>query len=206
MAAAVGDSPMSHLLRSRRSIRNYTDQPVPPDLIDQLLDAATHAPSAHNRQPWRFAVVTTSTVKAQLADRMGEHLKLDRLRDGDALDQIERDVQRSHQRIILAPVVIVACLSMIDLDRYSDERRNSLERTMAIQSVAASLQNLLLAAHDVGLGACWMCAPLFCPDVIHAVLQLPDDWEAQALITIGYPAGEGKPRGRVDFREITLYR
>jgi nitroreductase len=48
-------------------------------------------------------------------------------------------------------------------------------------------QNLLLAAHDVGLGTCWLCAPLFCPDVVRDVLALPDDWQPQGVITLGYP-------------------
>ncbi|CAG0926402.1 3-hydroxypropanoate dehydrogenase [Thermoflexales bacterium] len=195
-----------NLIRTRRSIRGYADQPVLPDLIDQLLEAATWAPSSHNRQPWRFAVITTQDAKDQLADRMGERLWSDRARDGDPAEAIERDVNRSRERIISAPVIIVACLSPIDLDHYPDERRNSLERTMAVQSVGASIQNLLLAAHELGLGACWMCAPLFCPDVVRQVLHLPDDWEAQALITLGYPANVGKSRSRVDFREITVWR
>ncbi len=193
------------LIRARRSIRRYLDRPVAPELIDQLLEAATWAPSAHNRQPWRFAVVATEAVKAQLADRMGDRLRLDRLRDGDPIDQIERDVSRSRQRITTAPVVIIACLSMLDLDHYPDERRNALERAMAMQSVAAAIQNLLLVAHDLGLGACWMCAPLFCPDVVREVLHLPDDWEAQALITIGYPADDGKRKDRTDFGQKTVY-
>jgi coenzyme F420-0:L-glutamate ligase / coenzyme F420-1:gamma-L-glutamate ligase len=186
------------ILYTRRSIRRYTNQPVPSESIAQLLEAATHAPSSHNSQPWRFAVITTSSVKAQLADRMGERLRTDRLRAADRADQIERDIARSRERITSAPVVIIACLSITSEDQY--------ERLMAIQSVAASIQNLLLAAHDVGLGACWMAAPLYCPDVIRKALQLPDDWDAQALITIGYPADEGKARGRVDFRGITVYR
>ncbi len=196
---------ITDVIHARRSIRHYTDQPIPPQLIDQLLEAATYAPSAHNRQPWRFAVISRPTVKAQLAERMGERLRSDRLRDGDPLEAIERDVQRSRERIVSAPVVIVACLSLRDTDRYPDERRNALEKIMAIQSVAAALQNLLLAAHDLSLGTCWMCAPLFCPDVVREALQLPDDWEAQALITIGYPADAGKFKGRVDFRQKTLY-
>jgi nitroreductase len=116
----------------------------------------------------------------------------------DRLDQVDRDVARSRERITFAPVVIIAFVSINSADQH--------ERLMAIQSVAASIQNLLLAAQDVGLGACWMAAPLYCPDVIRDVLQLPDDWDAQALITIGYPADEGKRRGRVDFRELTTYR
>jgi coenzyme F420-0:L-glutamate ligase/coenzyme F420-1:gamma-L-glutamate ligase len=185
-------------LRTRRSIRRYLDRPVPPELIDQLLVAATSAPSSHNSQPWRFAVITTSSVKAQLADRMGERLRADRLRAADRVEEIDRDVARSRERITSAPVIVVVCLSIDNDDQH--------ERLMAIQSVAASIQNLLLAAQDAGLGACWMAAPLYCPAVVREVLQLPDDWDAQALITIGYPADEGKIRERVDFREITVYR
>ena len=186
-------------LHTRRSIRRYTDRPVSPTLIDRLLEAATRAPSSHNCQPWRFVVITTASVKAQLADRMGERLRADRLRAANRVEEIERDAARSRERITSAPVIIVVCLSTIDLD-------DPHERLMAIQSVAAAIQNLLLAAHEAGLGACWMAAPLYCPDVIREALQLPADWDAQALITIGYPADEGKPRGRIDFREKTVYR
>jgi coenzyme F420-0:L-glutamate ligase / coenzyme F420-1:gamma-L-glutamate ligase len=195
-------------IHTRRSIRRYTTQPVPSELIDQLLGAAIRAPSAHNRQPWRFAVVTTPEVKTQLADAMGDRLRADRLRDGDRAEEVDRDVARSHDRIIAAPVVIIACLSMQDMDRYPDDRRAAFERTMAIQSVAASIENLLLTATALGLGACWMCAPLFCPDVVRAALELPDDWEAQALITIGYPKGadDGKPKDRVDFKQMTVWK
>ena len=116
---------------------------------------------------------------------MGERLRADRLRANDRVEEIDRDVARSRERITSAPVVIVVCLSTINLD-------DQYERLMAMQSVAASIENLLLAAHEAGLGACWMAAPLYCPDVVRAVLQLPDDWEAQALITIGYPADAGQ--------------
>ncbi len=188
--------PFTH---TRRSIRRYTDRSVSLELIDQLLEAATRAPSSHHRQPWRFAVISSPIVKTQLADRMAERLKADRLGEADRVAEIDRDVQRSRERLNAAPVVIVVCMSSLDLDE-------ARERVMATQSVAASIENLLLAAHEAGLGTCWMAAPLYCPDVVREVLQLPDDWEAQALITIGYPADEGKPKARVDFREITIYR
>ncbi len=193
-------------IHTRRSIRRYLDRPVPPTLLDQLLEAATRAPSAHNRQPWRFVVIETAAVKAQLADRLGARLKADRLRDGDPIDVIERDVQRSHDRISTAPIVIIACLSMLEMDRYPDERRGALEKTMAVQSVANAVQNLLLTAHDLGLGACWLCAPLFAPDVVREALDLPPDWDAQALITVGYPADAGKSKERANFRQKTIYR
>ncbi len=186
-------------IHTRRSIRRYTDQPVPADVIDHLLECATRAPSSHNCQPWRFVVITTSSVKAQLAERMGERLRADRLRAGERVEEIDRDVARSRERITSAPVIVVVCLSTGGLDNHH-------EQLMAIQSVAAAIQNMLLAAHEAGLGACWMAAPLYCPAVVREALRLPADWDAQALITIGYPADEGQPRGRIDFREKTVYR
>ena len=109
---------LSAAILTRRSIRRYLDRPVPPELIDQLLEAATRAPSSHNSQPWRFAVITTSDVKAQLADQMGERLKADRLRAADRIDLIDRDVARSRERIMSAPVVIVACMSIDNTDQH----------------------------------------------------------------------------------------
>ncbi|HET7087844.1 MAG TPA: nitroreductase family protein [Anaerolineae bacterium] len=193
------------LIRSRRSIRRYRPEPVPRETIERLLEAATWAPSAHNRQPWRFAVVTSPEARQRLATAMGDRLRADRSRDGDPPDAIERDVKRSYERIVNAPLVVVTCLSMRDMDHYPDERRASAERTMAVQSVAMAVQNLLLLAHALGLGACWMCAPLFCPDTVREALRLPDDWEVQALITIGMPADEGKPRGREPIISKAVY-
>ncbi|HKZ85442.1 MAG TPA: nitroreductase family protein [Anaerolineae bacterium] len=193
------------IIRSRRSIRRYRLDLVPRGTIDRLLEAATWAPSAHNRQPWRFAVITSLETRRRLATAMGDRLRADRTRDGDPRDAIERDVKRSYERIVNAPLVIVTCLSMRDMDRYPDERRASAERTMAVQSVAMAVQNLLLTAHALGLGACWMCAPLFCPDTVRETLRLPDDWEVQALITIGMPTDEGKPRGREPIISRAIY-
>ncbi|HZY43506.1 MAG TPA: nitroreductase family protein [Anaerolineae bacterium] len=197
---------LTELIHTRRSIRHYTDQSVPLELINQLLEAASWAPSAHNRQPWRFVVISTPEAKHHLAAVMGERLRADRLRDGDPLEAIERDVARSHDRIVQAPIVIIACLSMNDMDRYPNDRRTQAERTMAIQGVAMSMQNMLLTAHDLGLGACWMCAPLFCSGEVRSALALPIDWEAQALITIGYPIDQSKSKDRVNFKQKTIYR
>jgi len=181
------------LLRGRRSIRRYTGQPVPDTLLEQVLETANCAPSAHNRQPWRFAVLEGPAAKVRLALAMGERLRHDRTRDGDLADAIEQDVARSVARITGAPVVIVVCLTMADMDRYPDDRRSAAEREMAVQGTAMATQNLLLAAHGAGLGASVMCAPLFCPDTVQVAIDLPPHWESQALITLGYAANAGKP-------------
>lgn len=176
------------LIRSRRSIRRYATRPVPPKVLEELLEAARWAPSAHNRQPWRFAVLVDADRKRALAEAMGARFRRDLTGDGLPVAEVERQVSRSVVRIAQAPAAIVIFLSMADMDRYADAPRQALERTMAVQSVALAVQNMLLLAHAHGLGACWMCAPLFCPDVVRDVLGVPADWEAQALLTLGYPA------------------
>lgn len=192
------------IIKDRRSIRRYDDRPVPRALITRLLEAARWAPSAHNRQPWRFVVITDPAWRERLARAMGAQLRSDLQADGLPEADIERQVGRSYQRISTAPVVIVLLLSMADMDRYPDERRQAAEHIMAVQSVALAAQNMLLTAHAEGLGACWMCAPLFCPDVVRAELSLPDDWLAQGLITLGYPA-EQRVKERFSMEQRMLW-
>jgi F420 biosynthesis protein FbiB-like protein len=178
---------------------------VPREVLEAILTAAIYAPSAHNRQPWRFAVITSPDVRRDLALAMGARLRADLTADHMPQDMIEKDVNRSFSRINGAPVLVLACMSMVDMDRYPDPKRSAAERLMAVQSTALAVQNLLLAAHAEGLGACWMCAPLFCPDVVSAQLNLPADWEPQALITMGYPA-EHKQSTRQPLETRVLWR
>ena len=185
-------------------IRSYRNQPVASEIVQALLDAATRAPSPHNRQPWRFAVIQGDT-RGRLAHAMGGQLRADLTRDGVNPEAITQDIERSYQRITSAPVSILACLSMIDMDRYPDARRNDAERWMAGQAAAAAIQNILLRATELGIGACWMCAPLFCQQVVVDVLELPADWEPQALITLGYPLDPGKERPRMSWGKVSLF-
>ena len=175
-------------ISSRRAVRRYTDQSVSREIIERLLEAARWAPSAHNRQPWRFAVLRGGADKARLAEAMGARLRRDRSADGDPAPAIERDVARSYARITGAPVVIVVCLSMADMDTYPDPARNRAEWVMAVQSVSMAAQNLWLAAHSQGLAMGWLCAPLFVPDLVRETLALPPDWEPLGLMPLGYPA------------------
>lgn len=195
---------MLPLLTTRRSIRRYAPDPIPDALISELLTAATWAPSAHNRQPWRFAVVRGAAARARLAHALGQKLRADLTADGAPADLIEKEVTRSYQRITAAPLLILLCLSMADMDSYPDAARQQNEWLMAVQSTAMAGQNLLLAAHALGLGACWMCAPLFAPEAARQALNLPADWQPQALITLGYPA-EMRQKTRRPLQACTLF-
>lgn len=193
------------LLQGRRSIRRYRPEPVAPQVLEQLLLAATWAPSAHNRQPWRFCVVTQPATKLALSQRMGEQWRRELSADGADPAFVDRRVAISHTRLTSAAALIIAAVSMEEMDHYPDVQRMEAEWTMAVQSVALACQNLLLAAHYYGLGACWMCAPLFAPALVRDVLQLPAAWAPQALITIGYPAEE-KTKERAPLPERVLWR
>ena len=176
------------IMRERRSIRRFTSEPVPRAVLERLLEAARWAPSAHNRQPWRFAVITNAERKAALADAMGARFRADLRAEGVDAAEIEAQLARSYARLTEAPALIVFFVSTTAMATYAEAHRQQGEYIMATQSVALAVQNLLLAAHAEGLGACWICAPLFAPDEVRAALALPQDWIAQGLIALGYPA------------------
>lgn len=196
LAAQIGD---------RRSVRRYRPSSVGNEVVKRLLTAASLAPSAHNKQPWRFAVLDTFESRHALARAMGDKLRQDRAADGDATELIEADVNRSYGRITQAPIAIMLCVDMNDMHDYPDQVRNHAEYLMAVQSTAMAAQNLLLAAHAEGLGGCIMCAPLFCSEIVVESLQLPPHWRAQMLVTIGEPAAPTKDRPRLSLEQITRW-
>lgn len=202
---STGPAEFEALVNSRKSVRRFSDTPLELELVDRLLSTACQAPSAHNRQPWRFAVLSDFVTRDKLASAMGENLRADRLADGDDPHEIEKDVERSWNRITGAPVAILVCLTREDLDEYPDRDRQNAEVRMAMQGVAMAGENLLLAAHAHGLGACWMCAPLFAQGLVVEALNLPTSWEPQGLVLLGWPAGLGKIRDRRPLEEVAIY-
>lgn len=192
-------------IRSRRSVRRFRPESIPEEVFPRILETAIWAPSAHNRQPWRFAVLAEVASRRCLADAMGEDFRGDLLADGLSLEQVDAQVVRSRQRIIEAPAAILVCLDTAELDTYPDERRQSAEYQMAVQSVAMAGQNLLLAAHSEGLGAVWMCAPLFAQDTARRALALPETWQPQGLVLLGYPDKISQHKGRKSVPEITRF-
>jgi F420 biosynthesis protein FbiB-like protein len=194
------------LMRRRRSVRRFRPAPVAEAQVRRVLEAARLAPSAHNRQPWRFVVLAEETQRARLADAMAARLRADRLADGADPQDVEADAARSRGRLIQAPCAILVCLTLQAMDRYPDPRRSAAEERMAVQSVAMAGENLLLAAAAEGLAACWMCAPLFAPQEARRALGLPDEWDPQGIVLLGEPAEDPRLRGRLSLEEVTLWR
>ena len=185
-------------------MRKYQARPVPRELIEQVLEAGRWAPSPHGRQPWRFVVLTRQAIKEQLAGSMGDSWRQQLQMDGQSEEIVALRMEKSRQRILNAPAIVIACLYLEDLDRYSDERRQADEITMAIQSIGAAIQNMLLMAFDLGLDGGWMCAPLFCPEVVCETLDLDKRLIPQALITLGYAAADPQRRERLPLESLIV--
>jgi len=182
---SVGYEAFRQLVRERRTVRAYRPQDIELELVERAIEDACWAPSPHDTQPWRFVLISSEAERRCLAEAMGEKWQEDLSQDELSPRLIEGQLKGSRVRLSKARALLVVCMTQRDLDRYPDERRQAAERDMAVQSIGAAIQNLLLSLHLNGLGACWMCAPLFCPEIVRNALKLPDDWEPQALITIG---------------------
>lgn len=197
-------STLDKLIQGRRSVRQYQPTPVARELIERVLEAARWAPSPHGRQPWRFVVLTRQERKKRLADFMGETWQKNLEMDGQAESIVRIRLEKSRQRILCAPALILPCLYLEDLDRYPDEQRQNDETIMAIQSLGAAIQNMLLMAYDLGLDGGWMCAPLFCPEVVCQALDLDTRLIPHALITLGYAAADPKRRERLSLDSLIV--
>jgi coenzyme F420-0:L-glutamate ligase / coenzyme F420-1:gamma-L-glutamate ligase len=193
--------------RGRRSVRRYLPKAVAPGLVDDVLEAGRWAPSPHGRQPWRFAVITREETKERLAEAMGAEWRANLEMDGQDSEIVEKRLEGSRRRLLNAPVLILLCLYLEDLDVYPDAGRQENETAMAVQSLGAAAQNMLLAAYDLGLDAGWMCAPLFCPEEVVRALGLDPKLVPHALLTLGHADGDPpKRRGRRPLEDLVVYR
>jgi len=200
----AGDDDLAGLIRGRRSVRAFRSDPVPRGLIEQAIAAAGWAPSPHGRQPWRFVVVERAERRLALAEAMAGTWRQQLELDGQPPEVVQIRLDKSRERLRDAPVLIVPCLYLADLDDYPDPDRQAAEATMAVQSLGAAIQNLLLTVHAAGLDAGWMCAPLFCPWVVRQSLGLAPELEPQALIPVGYAAKDPVRRPRRPWQELLV--
>jgi len=174
----VDSEALVHLMRSRRSVRRFTSEPVSAEDEARLLEAAVWAPNGGNAQPWLFVRVRSPERRARLA--------------AAALRQ---------RFVASAPLVIVVCADLARAEQAYGERGMSL---YCLQDTAAATQNLLLAAHASGLGACWVGA--FDERQVAATLELEPHLRPVAVVAIGVPAETPRSPGRRPVRSVSLER
>ncbi|HOQ17014.1 MAG TPA: nitroreductase family protein [Defluviitaleaceae bacterium] len=162
------------LAKKRYSVRSYLDKPVEKEKLLQVLEAARIAPSAVNKQPWHFIVVTDKIIKNKIAETY------------------PRDWFKT------VPAVIVVCG-----DHSKSWKRNDGKDHCDID-VAIAIDHMTLAATDLGLGTCWVCA--FDAKQCHKALELPENLEVVALLPIGYPADTApESKKRMELSEIVSW-
>jgi len=195
-------------VEQRRSIRAFTGAPVDRTVLDGLVEAACLAPAPHHSRPWRFVVVDTDGGKRDLADGMGERWRADLAADGVEPARVEELVRASHTKLTTAPALVLGCLTWEGLDRYPDETRQRAEWGMALLSLGAAVENLMLSAADAGLASCWVAAPIFCPEAARDALSLPREWLPHALVMLGHPspAYVARVRPAVPLGELRAHR
>jgi len=205
----LADATMKVIL-DRRSIRNYTDEPVSDDALDMILETGRQAPSGENAQPWRFIVVKDQKTRDQLGTIAGggsgrrftaEYVtkkmqeRFATLKDEEKKKKVFEKLTSGRVSMFLAeaPVNIVICGRKDVWDLPYD--------------TSAAIENMLLMVTALGLGACWVIAP--CIDIrdeerIKNLLGLPEGIKAVSIISVGHPAREHKPRPRIDINELVF--
>lgn len=192
-------------IRQRRSVRKFKDDPVPDELIDELLEAARLAPSGSNIQPWRFVVVQSEEMKKKL------------------------DEVTPYKFALKAPVLFVCCSDLTSMETRpkrvkelfetgaftdvemdnpnSGKYESNVGKSISINgylamNVAIAIEHIVLRAADLGLGTCWIGR--VDSDKTKKILKLSDDLQVMMLLPIGYPAQDPAQRPRFSKEEIVI--
>ena len=181
------------VLAARRTVRDFTGDPVDPAAVTRAVAAAITAPAPHHSTPWRFVVLESAAARTALLDDMLAAWIADLRGDGFTEDQIARRVRRG-EPLRRAPLLIVPCLHAEAAHRYPDDRRNAAEREMFLVAMGAAVQNLLVALAVEGLGSCWVSSTMFCRPVVTRALGLPPGWEPMGAVGVGHPAAPAPDR------------
>ncbi|MBS3116097.1 nitroreductase family protein [Candidatus Woesearchaeota archaeon] len=147
------------LIKSRRTIKHFLPKFVSWENISKIIDAARHAPSCGNLQNWKFLVVLDSNLKQAVAEAAHEQYE-----------------------IAIAGALIIVLGEPEKAERYYSLRG---ERLYTVQNCAAAMENMLLEAHSLGLGTCWIGA--FDEEAIRMMFKIPENIRPQAIVAVGYP-------------------
>jgi nitroreductase len=199
-------------IAGRTSIRKFKDQPVPDEDIGQILDAGRLAPSANNTQPWSFLVIKDKAVLANMAE--GVRQQIDRMiphaEDEKQAQRLAAYKGTYYTFFEKAPLVIAVFMEGYDagtntlLGRmgYSAEDIMRLRPNPGLQSVAAAIEHMLLAAHALGYGSCWMTGPLVAQEAFEELLGYGKEKTIAALLPVGIPDEHPQARPRKPLEEL----
>ncbi|MFX1374983.1 MAG: nitroreductase family protein [Promethearchaeota archaeon] len=190
-------------MKKRRSYKlPFEDKEVDRNVIEECIEIARWAPSAHNGQYWRYVILEANGLRKTLIHKMNQKLKNDLEKDGKPKDFIEQKINNTRKNFIQAPILILLCLDIKELEKYPDDERLQNEFILGVQSISTSATYLLLAFEIKNLAACWYCAPLFAKSIIKQTLNLPESYIPMAFFTVGYPLRKIKAPTRKELQDI----
>jgi nitroreductase len=198
------------IIQNRRSIREYTDEPVSEEHLEMILEAARQAPSGENAQPWRFIIVNDPATRKQLGAiagggsgrRFTAEFVTKKMQERFSSLEDEAKKRAAFEKLTSgqvsafladAPVNIVVCGKKDVWDMPYD--------------TSAAIENMLLMVTALGLGACWVIAP--CIDIrdeerVKALLGIPEGFKAVSIISVGHPTRPHRPRPRIPIKDLVF--
>lgn len=192
------------VINKRRSTRRFTDDPVSDDDLRSMLDAARLAPSSHNQQPWHFIVIRDSELITDIKDIVDAALTA----QIDLADSEERKKTLKGRRFFAvnvfdAPVVIVA----LTRPWPNPSPQEQPVFNQGLQSVAAAIAQLHLAATALGYGGCWATLPVeMAGEEIETILGVEPPWFVVSMLSIGVPAKTPRDIPRKSIEEIVTFK
>ncbi|WP_440201344.1 coenzyme F420-0:L-glutamate ligase [Amycolatopsis orientalis] len=178
----------------RRSVRQFSDEPVDPEAMRRAVASALTAPAPHHTHPVRFLWLRDEGLRRKLLDAMRASWEADLTSDGFTPEQITKRLSRG-DILYRAPELVIPFLVPEGAHTYRDDRRNRHERTMFTVAAGAAVQGLLVALAAEDLGSCWIGSTIFAADLVRSTLDLDDQWHPLGAVAIGHPAEPAPPRG-----------